>query len=361
MKCLIWGTGKYCSGKIDYLTDIQIVGFVDRTRFKFRGFNTILPNEIGGIEYDKLIVFSFSFIDIIHELIEFLGVSADKIIPGICIKPLLPNELELMDEHSAIEVNNTGGLDYYYDNHFVISIRSKNDFEIIKHYICDENNSGIISTLSLKPVSKLFGLTRGGSIARYYIDKFISSNGSFIEGHVLEVGDNRYSKLYGSTISESSVLCFDEKKTGSVERDKEYLRVYGDLRDGNGIPDDYYDCIVMTQVLNFISDIKGVSGIIKRKLKMNGRALITVSGISPISRFDMERWGHYVGFTQKGLMQLFNDKNMSVKTRQYGNCKTACAFLQGMSYKELEEEELDYFDEDFPIIITALIQKKGDC
>ena len=85
--------------------------------------------------------------------------------------------------------------------------------------------------------------------------------------------------------------------------------------------------------------------------------LLSVAGNTPVSRYDMDRWGHYWNFTDKSVKKLFDLDNVECTVSTYGNCKAACAFLQGMSYKELEKEELDYHDSDFPIVITAVVKK----
>ena len=123
---------------------------------------------------------------------------------------------------------------------------------------------------------------------------------------------------------------------------------------------DFYDCMILTQVLNFIEDIKHVPRVLVNSLKSGGVLLVTVAGITPISRFDMDRWGHFWNFTDAGIRKMFSMEGVECQTAIYGNYKAACAFLGGMSYTELDMGDLEFVDEDFQVIIAAVIRKTGD-
>src|SRR4051794_16540956 len=98
---------------------------------------------------------------------------------------------------------------------------------------------------SLRPVSSMFGFDRGTPIDRYYIEKFLKQHQAYILGHVLEVGDNAYTRKFGKDIRKSDVL--DIKKTNSST-------IIGDLATGNNIPVSMFDCIILTQVIHVIYD-----------------------------------------------------------------------------------------------------------
>ena len=92
-----------------------------------------------------------------------------------------------------------------------------------------------------------------------------------------------------------------------------------------------------------------------RILRPGGMLLTTVSGvISKISREDMDRWGHYWGFTTKSAQLFFEEffppKNITVTG--YGNVLTAAASLYGIAANELRPKELQYQDPDFQILIA---------
>ncbi len=351
MKYMIWGTGPYCKEKIKYMEKDNIIAFVERKKTVFQGRETILPEEIENYSFDKIIIMSNHYLEIIPELIAMGNIAPEKIVPGIVCRPYLPKELELMSNYTKIKVNQDGTLLYTYHEKESFIITKEEDWFPVRNILCQEKNSSMIQKLSVVPVGKLFGQPRGGSICRYYIDRFLEKHKSQIKGKVLEIGDRTYTERYKEKVEESYCLHFDQTFS-SDEMD-----FYGDLRDGTGIKKDFYDCIILTQVLNFIKDIRNTPKILVDSLKPNGTLLITVSGISPISRLDMDRWGHFWNFTDAGILGMFEAENTECNTETYGNFKVACAFLGGMSYTELSEEDLKYVDEDFQVFIMAVVRR----
>lgn len=350
MNYLIWGTGPYCREKIKYMQTGNIIAFVERERSIFQGSETILPEEIVKYAFDQIIIMSNHYLEIIPELISVWGIAPEKIIPGIAVRPYLPKELELMSNHSEIKVNPDGTLLYRYcGNSFIIA--REEDWIPVRGAICREKNVDKLQALSVEPVGKLFGQPRGGSICRYYIDCFLKKHKSEIRGKVLEIGDRTYTERYKEKVEASYCLHFDPAFP-SDEMD-----FYGDLRDGTGIKNNFYDCIILTQVLNCIKDIRNTPKILVDSLKPNGTLLITVSGISPVSRLDMDRWGYFWNFTDAGIAGMFEAENTECTIETYGNFKVACAFLAGMSYTELSEADLKYADEDFQVFISAVVRR----
>ncbi len=140
------------------------------------------------------------------------------------------------------------------------------------------------------PISRSFGLDRGNAIDRYYIEKFLLENAALVQGRVLEVGDAAYTQRFGrGHVASSDVL---HAVAGNSE-----ANLVGDLCTGEGIPKDTYDCIILTQTLPFIYDLKGAVAATRDALKPGGTLLVTLPGICQISRYDMERWGDYWRFT----------------------------------------------------------------
>jgi len=350
MRYLIWGTGPYCKEKLAYWDkDNEIVAFVDREIRTFCGKETILPQDICKYQFDYIAVMSSHYLEIIPEIIA-IGVAPKKIIPGICFRPLSYNELEKMVLSSEVEVNANGTLTYKIrDKIFVLS--EEQDWNQVREYLCPEKNIKAIQNLEIYPAGRVFGHNRGESIGRYYINKFLSENRTDIKGNVLEIGDREYTRKYGENVKGSYVLHYDGE---GLETPYDFC---GDLQNGNGIEPSFYDCIILTQVLDCIFDVQAVVRVIKHSLKIGGVGLITVSGVTPISRSDMDRYGHFWKFTTKSVKELFALEGMKARVAFYGNCKVACAFLQGMAVEDLTKEELDYLDEDFQVVITARIER----
>jgi len=167
-----------------------------------------------------------------------------------------------------------------------------------------------------------------------------------VQGRVLEIAGRDYTKKFGvGRTIQSDVL---HAEMGNPE-----ATLVGDLATGAGIPRSAFDCILLTQTLPFLYDLKNTIVHIRDALRPRGVALVTVPGISQISRYDMDRWGDYWRFTDASARRLFADvfKAENVTVTTYGNVLAACAFLQGLAAHELRGEELDHHDPDYQVII----------
>ncbi len=200
---------------------------------------------------------------------------------------------------------------------------------------------------SIVPVSREFGLDRGGAIDRYYIEKFIGWHKDDIKDNVLEVGDRGYTiKFGGDKVNKSDVL---HAVSGNPQ-----ATIVSDLAIENNIPADTFNCFILTQTIHCIYDIKSVVKNIYRILKPGGVLLATLPGISQISRYDMQRWGDYWRFTDLSVRKLFEEcfpaENITIET--YGNVLVAISFLHGLGVQELTKKQLDYKDNDYQVLIT---------
>ncbi len=200
----------------------------------------------------------------------------------------------------------------------------------------------------LTPVSRSFGFDRGQPIDRYYIDRFLSGHAADIQGRVLEIGDNHYTRHFGrERVSRSDVL--------DLPRDNPNATLVADLTRADHVPPDTFDCIIFTQTLQFIYDLQAAAGTLHRILKPGGILLATFPVVSQICRYDMDRWGDYWRFTTASISRLLGNAfgPEQVIVTAYGNVLAAISFLQGLAAEELEPQELDYQDPDYQILITA--------
>jgi SAM-dependent methyltransferase len=200
----------------------------------------------------------------------------------------------------------------------------------------------------LKPISRVFGFDRGLCIDRYYIENFLAKHAEDIRGHVLEIGDDTYTRRFGGDrVARSDVL--------HVQEGNPKATIVADLTCADSIPSDTFDCIIFTQTLQVIYDVRAAIRHLHRILKPGGVLLATFPGISQISRYDMDRWGDYWRFTTLSARRLFEEvfPPGNVTVRAYGNVLAAVAFLHGLSAEELRREELDYHDPDYELIITV--------
>jgi SAM-dependent methyltransferase len=204
----------------------------------------------------------------------------------------------------------------------------------------------------LKPISRDWGYSRGLPIDRYYIQRFLSTHSMDVRGHVLEIKDNEYTLEYGGErVVRSDVL---HKVEGNP-----MATIVADLTCADEIPSDIFDCIICTQTLQFIYNVKAAIVTLYRILKPGGVLLVTIPGIAQISRYDMDHWGDYWRFTTLSTRLLFEEvfpePNLIIKA--YGNVLAATAFLQGLATEELNEAELDHTDLDYELLITIRARK----
>lgn len=204
---------------------------------------------------------------------------------------------------------------------------------------------------SIHPVSNIFGLDRGEAIDRYYIEKFLFENQHFIKGVVLEIGDSRYTNKFGGSKVKKPLILNNTKKKD--------VNIIGNLETGKGLPENMIDCFILTQTLLCIYDVQSAARNAIKVLKPGGVLLLTVPGITQISRFDYERWGQYWSFTDQSIKKLFeqvvNPNNIVVNT--YGNVKSATAFLRGLALHEISKKDLDYSDINYQMIISGVVKK----
>ena len=196
------------------------------------------------------------------------------------------------------------------------------------------------------PIHSGWGIGRGTYIDRYYIERYLEQNAACIRGRVLEVTQNEYTiRFGGDKVTQSDVL--------DIRPDHPPATIVADLTNGDNIPSDAFDCVILTQVLNFIYDVKPSIRTIYRILKPGGCVLVSVAGISQMSHEEMEYCGDYWRFTSISLRRLFEEVFPAAKVtvEAHGNVLTATSFLHGLALEELRKDELDYRDPNFEVSI----------
>ena len=140
-----------------------------------------------------------------------------------------------------------------------------------------------------------------------------------------------------------------------VAEQNPHVTIIGDLSKGDNIPSETFDCIIFTQTLHIIFDFAAAIRTLRRILKNDGVLLATFPGITRISRYDMDRWGHYWSFTTRAAQTIFekefSEDSLAIETN--GNVLAAIAFLQGISADELSADELETKDPNFELIISV--------
>jgi glycosyltransferase involved in cell wall biosynthesis len=223
---------------------------------------------------------------------------------------------------------------------------------IYKGFVPAQRNVKFGDLKRLIPFSKNFGYDRGGPIDRYYIEGFLKDSAGSVQGRVLEIGDNEYTLRYGKeNVVKSEILHVNDKNPNAT--------IIGDLSDAPQIPDDSFDCIILTQTLHLVYDYKSVIQTCYRILKPGGSLLLTVPGITPI---DYGEWGNtwYWSFTGQAMTKILAEyfsKDLT-KVNTYGNVYVAAAFLYGIGLPEINKEMLEYHDPQMQVIVTVRAQKE---
>ena len=198
----------------------------------------------------------------------------------------------------------------------------------------------------LEPISRSFGINRGKPIDRYYIENFLDRWASDIRGHVLEIGNSHYTQRYGgSRVEVSDVL--------NIAEGKPQTTIVADLTRADHIPSGTFDCIILTQTLHLIYDMRSAVHTLHRVLKPGGVLLATFPGIhQPSCRKFGEQY--LWAFNKISARRLFEETfpAASIGVEAHGNVLAAIAQLHGVAVEELRREELDYHDPDYELLTT---------
>jgi len=201
--------------------------------------------------------------------------------------------------------------------------------------------------LRLTPFSRCWGLDRGTPVDRYYIERFLAENAADIQGRVLEIGDNVYTLRFGGArVRQSDILHVDASNPRAT--------FVGDLTRLDVLPESVFDCIVLTQTLHLVFDMRAGIATLHRALKPGGVLLLTTPGISQL---DPGEWGPtwYWSLTGPAVRRLleerFSPDTLALET--HGNVFAATAFLYGIAAEELNKRDLDVDDALYPLTVAA--------
>jgi SAM-dependent methyltransferase len=218
----------------------------------------------------------------------------------------------------------------------------------------------------LKPISPNWGYDRGTPVDRYYVEQFLSAHSHEIRGRVMEIEDDNYTRRFGrARVTQADVLHLTEGNP--------YATIIGDLTRTEDFPADTFDCVILTQTLQFLLDLRAGIATLYKILKPGGVVLATFPGTTQICHYsppqspnywthDTENWSDYWywNFTTLSASKLFEAAfdTGNVQVQSYGNVLSAIAALQGMALEELRPAELDYHDPDYQVVIAVRAEKK---
>jgi hypothetical protein len=206
------------------------------------------------------------------------------------------------------------------------------------------------------PVSRVFGSDRGDPIDRYYIDDFMHRHAGapgyapgVVRGRVLEIGEPLYAERFADRGRLERIEILDASPTNPR------ATVVADLTDAPELASESFDCVICTQTLLLIYEVRSAVRTLHRILKPGGTLLVTVPGVSQICHPDMESWGDFWRFTSLSARRMFEEffDPSEVTVETYGNVLTASAFLYGLAAQDLRGSELDVRDPDYQLLIAV--------
>ena len=204
----------------------------------------------------------------------------------------------------------------------------------------------------LQPIGAVFGWHRGHDldlcIDRYYISDFLARHAADIQGHVLEVADDGYTQRFGGAkVLRSDILHAPPGHPNAT--------MVADLTQADHLPSNLFDCIILTQTLQYIYEVRSAIHTLYRLLQPGGVLLVTCPGMSQMSPRDRAQWGEYWRFTTMSLRNLLAEcfPADQVHVQGWGNVLTAIAFLHGLIIPDLRRDELAYHDPDYELLVTG--------
>ena len=201
------------------------------------------------------------------------------------------------------------------------------------------------------PIGTDWGFDRGLPIDRHFIEGFLDKHASDIQGSVLEFGNRRYTERFGGLrVTRSDVMNVQEGIAGTTIR--------ADLTDCKEVPSESFDCIVCTQVLTFLYDIRAAVKELRRLLKPGGVLLVTVPGISCTFEPDFGEYWSW-NLTPSSVTRLFSEafEASNVTVESFGNLLTATAFLYGLAVDDLHPDEFAVRTKGYEVIVAARVTK----
>ncbi len=191
-----------------------------------------------------------------------------------------------------------------------------------------------------------FGFSRPtvSTPGRFYILEFLKEHAAECHGTFLEFGNPEYRHLFDQTvIMRYDVMDVVPQPSASI---------VADIQHCPEVPDNSYDVIICTQVLEHIANPFKATGELRRILKPGGRLLVTVPAVYPYHAGPHDYWR----FTKDSLPLLFEEFASATLT-QYGNRLMVIASYWFWMSDHVPHRALLQHDDTSPILLAMVAQK----
>lgn len=199
-----------------------------------------------------------------------------------------------------------------------------------------------------EPLDADYGYGRGTPVDRVYIEDFLRRHEAHVTGRVLEVKDAAYTRRYGSDrVTRVDVL----DRPGA---DNPGATIRADLGVAGSLSTAAFDCVILTQTLQFVAAPLPALANIWRSLAPGGTLLLTVPTVSIVAPEIHDRWRWTPAALALDLRRSLPDAEATVEG--YGNLTASIAFLHGMAAEEVPGD-LMHRDVRYPVLATAAVRK----
>jgi SAM-dependent methyltransferase len=196
-----------------------------------------------------------------------------------------------------------------------------------------------------EPFCPQYGNLRGTAIDRYYLNKFVAEIRSEVKGITLEIGGSKANRELYNFTNTTSYLTMDVIKG-------EGLDIVADAHDPKAVDEASLDSIVLFNVLEHCERPWVVVDNIYQWLKPSGQVFCLVPNAQRVHRYPRDYW-RILPDAMNSLFARFPKRKLYV----YGNPLTTLAAYYGIASDELSHEELDYYNENYPVANCIHAQK----
>ena len=201
----------------------------------------------------------------------------------------------------------------------------------------------------LEPVDPIWGFGRGTPVDRLYIAEFLARHAADVRGHVLEVGSDRYVREHRARITKVDIV--------DVVAENPHATIIADVADVNSLPAGTFDCVVITQTLQYVRDLDAAFANLWQSLAPGGVVLLSIPALAKRDPDEglVDRWRLLPG----GLTTLLERTcpEGEVEVVGFGNVLVAAAAVFGIAAEELTPEEIAAYDAQFPILTCARLRR----
>ncbi len=202
-----------------------------------------------------------------------------------------------------------------------------------------------------QPFSADWGFDRGTPIDRVFIERFIAERRNDVRGDVLEIHDPFYADRFPELVTTTHVLDVDPANPNAT--------IIADLARADTITAHRFDCVILTQTLQYIYDVPKALRHAYRILRPAGVLLCSVPAVSRVAPEYADGEGDYWRFTEGLVRRLFADVfgPDRFEVIGYGNPLVCTAFLYGLAAEDVPPEVFESSDPSCPLLFCVRARK----